>query len=296
MKIDHSLFRLDRMIALRLTPDYDEREAKAIAACYLADRFKVNRTDILLDKTLSLTCEENDRLQEDIFRLERGEPLQYVLGHAEFDGHFFEVSPAVLIPRVETVGLVELAAARCSKGRACILDVGTGSGCIAASLALRLPDADITAWDISPDALAVARGNAASLGANIRFEQKDVIPLSEESCPPERPFDLIVSNPPYIRQREAADMDRHVVEHEPHTALFVPDYDPLVFYRALGRFGTTHLADGGVLCVETHRDYNRHVLELFELLGYDDVSASNDCFDAPRFVCGVMRRKSHHQQ
>ena len=173
-----------------------------------------------------------------------------------------------------------------------ILDIGTGSGCIAITLALEMPDAEVEAVDISPEALAIAEANAARLGAKVSFHQYDI--LSEDSPPlgrgrgwvaPSTPkYDIIVSNPPYICERERADMERNVLDYEPHTALFVPDDDPLLFYRTIGQKALTMLAPGGILCFEINPLYCDQLIELLRSQGYCEVEAVSDSFGKRRFV------------
>lgn len=270
-----------------LIAHYDKGEAQAIARLYLERRFDLSHTDALLGKHFLLTPLHEQQWATDLEAFRRGVPVQYVLGSAEFDGHAFAVTPDVLIPRPETEGLVQWAAELASDQPAHLLDAGTGSGCIAVSLALRLPSATLTAWDISEAALAVARCNAKALGAGVAFLHRNI--MTEAQCPTDAPasFHFIVSNPPYIRRSEAVTMERHVLHHEPHSALFVPDYDPLQFYRALALLSRHLLHPGGALLVETHRDHARQVAQLFDLMGYTHIEERPDCFGQPRFVKAV---------
>ena len=215
-------------------------------------------------------------------QLKAGVPVQYVLGKAWFCDREFEVTPAVLIPRPETEELVAWAAEQ----RPCqrILDAGTGSGCIAVSLQLQLPDSQVEAWDISAGALAVAQRNADRLGAGVRFEQHDLLAL----WPAEAVFDLIVSNPPYICERERADMEQHVLDHEPEGALFVPDDDALLFYRTLAeRAVGGALREGGRLMVEINSAYGPETVALFERCGLHHVELRKDEFGNDRMVSGT---------
>ena len=194
----------------------------------------------------------------------------------------------MLIPRPETFELVEWCADTCaSQAAPHVLDVGTGSGCIAISLALELPHAQVEAWDISPRALTVARHNAAQLGATVDFREVDVLKATDDEANRQRTFDLIVSNPPYIPAGEAPTMADNVVQHEPHTALFVPDRDPLLFYRALARLATARLHPGGALLVETHTDFALATAELFAQHGLQAIEIRNDADDRPRMVKAV---------
>lgn len=272
-------------LALRaaLVPLYGEGEARAMAFMVMEDAFGLSRTDIYAGKVRQFSEDERTRLHTMCEQLKAGVPVQYVLGQAWFAGRVFEVSPAVLIPRPETEELVTWAAAQPSCRR--ILDAGTGSGCIAVTLQLLLPEAEVEAWDISEQALEVAARNAARLGADIRFEQHDML----QPWAPDKVFDLIVSNPPYICERERDGMEAHVLDHEPQRALFVPDEDALLFYRALAeRAAGGALRPGGRLMVEINRAYGRETVRLFERCGLTAVTLRQDEFGNDRMVCATM--------
>ena len=189
--------------------------------------------------TRNFSEEERLRLTNILQRLQEGEPLQYILGTAYFCGLPFHVTPATLIPRPETEELVDWAGTTSGN----VLDAGTGSGCIAVAIAHRNPQAQVTAWDLSAEALEVAAQNAAANGVQVRFERHDML----TELPDAQSLDLIVSNPPYVCEREKAEMEEHVLRHEPATALFVPDNDPLRFYKALARIGSHALRPGGAI-------------------------------------------------
>lgn len=266
-------------ILRRLRAVYDEDEARAVAFLVLEDAFGVSRTDVYADKITSFSEEEHQKLQNILHRLvEKGEPVQYVVGCARFCGRDFRVTPATLIPRPETEELVEITNRQVDEPFA-ILDIGTGSGCIAVSLKLAFPDAYVEAWDISPDALAVARENAQTLGADVCFRCEDALTAS-----PEKRFrgGLLVSNPPYVCQREAQDMEARVLEHEPHGALFVPDADPLLFYRALCRIACE--GEVAMVALETNRAYADDVASLFAKAGFESTEVLSDAFGNKRFV------------
>lgn len=268
-------------ILVRLRAVYDIGEARALARMMLQEAFGLSLTDVMCDKVNDFSREDNERLEKIIVRLENHEPLQYILGYEDFCGHRFGVAPGVLIPRPETEELVEnISSSRCRKHR--ILDIGTGSGCIAISLALAHPDAYVEAWDISDDALRIASDNAQRLGAKVVFRKVDVL-----SNIPHAEWDVIVSNPPYICRSEAADMQRNVLDYEPDIALFVPDDDPLKFYRAIAGYGAKTLVQGGQLWFEINRAYGSEVCVLLAGLGYHDVLPINDQFDNPRIVRGT---------
>lgn len=237
---------LYREIKQQLSTVMDAGEAQAMAFMLLESICGMSRTEALMAPSLD---PRPSALDSAIQRLLHGEPIQYVLGEAWFCGNRFTVAPGVLIPRPETEELVDWATEILQTldprhstldphpSPLRILDIGTGSGCIAISLALRFPEAEVTAWDISPEALAIARQNAQHLGAtNIKFEQVDILSLPLGGVGEGQ---FIISNPPYIPLSQAADMEAHVLDHEPHTALFVPDNDPLLFYRAIVKLASS---------------------------------------------------------
>lgn len=364
----------------RLTAIYNEREAQAIVRTVLDALFGMSLTDICLGKVTQLSADDTTRLEKIMQRLEKSEPVQYVLGAGWFAGRLFDVAPGVLIPRPETEDLVKWACDEAKekekednskeergkeekevskKGEApqkeeqlfssplkeeeeglrkgkdaskkeeqplsplkeeeeglrkgkdasqkeeqhlssllksnkevskkgeeaphpSILDIGTGSGCIAITVALALPQARVTAWDISTDALAIAAGNAHRLGASVRFEHQDALSAPDD----EERWDVIVSNPPYICDRERADMSDNVLSYEPELALFVPDNDPLLFYRAIARYASKALKPGGRLLFETNTAYAHEVAQAMANEGFTAIEVRNDCFGKPRMVKG----------
>lgn len=287
----------------RLTSVYDEREAQAVARWVLDEAFGLSLTDICCGKVSQLSADDTRRLEAMTRRLEQAEPVQYVLGHAPFAGHSFEVSPAVLIPRPETEELVNWAvqsaeAMTAAKEQASsqeqasaqeqtslhILDIGTGSGCIAISVALALPQATVQAWDLSPQALAQARSNALRLSAQVSFVQQDALqPPHHHAC-----LDMVLSNPPYICQCEAEDMHRNVLAHEPHMALFVPNDDPLRFYRAITRYAVEALRPGGCVLFEINALYAEATRQMMFDEGLSHIETRLDCFGKERFVKGIL--------
>ena len=364
----------------RLTAIYNEREAQAIVRTVLDVLFGMSLTDICLGKVTQLSADDTTRLEKIMQRLEKSEPVQYVLGAGWFAGRLFDVAPGVLIPRPETEDLVKWACdeakekekednSKEEKGKEeeevsekgetpqkeeqplssplkeekeglrkgkdaskkeeqplsplkeekeglrkgkdasqkeeqplssllksnkevsekgeevphpLILDIGTGSGCIAITVALALPQAHVTAWDISTDALAIAAGNAHRLGASVRFEHQDALNAPDD----EERWDVIVSNPPYICDRERADMSDNVLSYEPELALFVPDNDPLLFYRAIARYASKALKPGGRLLFETNTAYVHEVAQAMANEGFTAIEVRNDCFGKPRMVKG----------
>ncbi len=269
----------------QLCSRYDRGEAQAIVRLVLESRFGLSLTDIICGGVERLSTDEMAQLEDIMVRLNAGEPVQYVLGEAEFGGRIFKVAPGVLIPRPETEDLCDWVASN-AKGARDILDIGTGSGCIAISLALDNACPQITAWDISDDALRISRTNADSLGAAVRFVKQDALrPPKDESR-----WDIIVSNPPYICERERAAMEAHVLDHEPATALFVPDDDPLLFYRAIAEYASAALRPGGSLFFETNTQYAEATADMLCQMGFDDVETRADRFGKPRFVKGSIKR------
>lgn len=232
-----------------LEPLYGNGEARAITDYVLDVCFGLSKADILCGAVDEMTAEKTAELNKIFDRLTEGEPVQYVLGRAEFSGRWFNVRPGVLIPRPETEELCAwITSDSKASGSPKVLDIGTGSGCIAITLQLDMPESKVTAWDISADALDVARENAQQLGANVNFVKQDTL-----NAKPEGEWDVIVSNPPYICEKEKKDMAVNVLEHEPHTALFVPDAAPLLFYRAITRLAVQTLSKGGRLYLRLTR-------------------------------------------
>ena len=273
----------------RIATSYEDGEARAIARILIEELFGLSYTDIVCGATDQLSADDTLRLDTAVRRIEQGEPLQHVLGYADFCGNHFGVNASVLIPRPETEWLVDEGerlingaynAAPSAPKR--ILDIGTGSGCIAISLKLRLGEAYVEAWDISEEALRTAESNAKALKAEVAFSKRDAL-RAEESV---APWDLIVSNPPYICDSERADMDDNVLLHEPHTALFVPDDDPLRFYRAIARYALRSLSNGGSLLFECNTRYAEATGKMMREMGFEDVTVNDDCFGLPRFVKG----------
>lgn len=267
-------------IRSRLQPYYTAEEVSALSRIVCCDLFGQAPTDYYLGKDIALSPKKEQELEDILQRLSRFEPLQYIEGRTLFLGREFWVAPGVLIPRPETEELVELMLKEIPAD-ARILDVGTGSGCIAISLAKELPDALVTAWDVSPEALSVARVNARKLQANVRFVECDVLACQVDEV---GLYDVIVSNPPYVTEAEKADMEPNVLQWEPSLALFVPDDDPLRFYRRIAVLGRDMLADGGRLYFEINRAYGREMVEMLRTMGYVGVRVEKDLSQNDRFV------------
>lgn len=266
-----------------LEPLYGNGEARAITDYVLDVCFGLSKADILCGAVEEMTAEKTAELNKIFGRLTEGEPVQYVLGRAEFSGRWFNVRPGVLIPRPETEELCAWITAD-SKASASpkVLDIGTGSGCIAITLQLDMPESKVTAWDISADALDVARENAQQLGANVNFVRQDAL-----NAKPEGKWDVIVSNPPYICEKEKKDMAVNVLEHEPHTALFVPDADPLLFYRAITRLAVQTLSKGGRLYFEINPIYADDTCRMMRAEGMTEVELRSDMYGKQRMAKGV---------
>lgn len=274
----------------QLTQVYDDYEAKAIARMVYEVRFGLMPSDLFIGKDTQLSTDDQKLLAEITQRLLTGEPVQYVLGEAEFGGRTFHVEPGVLIPRPETYELcqwiMEERRGKKEEGRnTSILDIGTGSGCIACTLAAELADAEVTAWDISDDALRIATENAKRNNVHVSIEKVDV--LNTSLLNRERPatgLDIIVSNPPYICNKERATMERNVLEHEPELALFVPDDDPLLFYRTIARFAAKALNPSGALYFEINPLYVSEMQQMLSKEGFSHTEIRNDQFGKQRFT------------
>lgn len=268
-----------RTIAEPLAGLYGEREARSIALLAASELSGLPETAFLTDPQAGV---EIDGLDTAVERLAAGCPVQYVTGRAQFFGRKFAVREGVLIPRPETEELVAWML-RTERDAAAILDVGTGSGCIAVTLAAELPRAKVAAVDISPTALAVAEGNSRTLGAAVELRQADM--LGDLTSVFAEPFDVIVSNPPYVPQRDRATMHPNVRDHEPAEALFVPDDDPLLYYRAIARAGRKLLRTNGRLYFEIYHLHADALCALLAKEGYADTEVRNDLFGKTRMLC-----------
>ena len=267
-----------------LASRYPEREAKAVIRYLLEVGYGLSMADIISGAAESIP---SDEMGKKLRRLLNGEPVQYVVGKAEFGGRIFRVTPDVLIPRPETYELCqwleeEERGKRKEERDFSILDIGTGSGCIAITLALDMPQAKVEAWDISADALTVARENAQELQAKVKFEQVDV--LSSLPAHGGLGWVSIISNPPYICQKEAVEMEQHVLDHEPHQALFVPDEDPLLFFRAIARLGQKALHKDGRLYFEINPAYHQELTKMLDEMGYSEIETRKDLFGRNRMI------------
>lgn len=293
-----------------LTPLYDAGEAQAIVRTVLDVKYGMTLTDIICGKVNEKSADEERKLEEIIIRLQKGEPVQYVLGEADFAGRTFRVEPGVLIPRPETAELCQwiekdmIEKLIVSSGDSSedspedssgnspqatddarrILDICTGSGCIAITLGLNIPNSEVTGWDISEDALRIAQGNVEMMKAgNVRIEHQDALTLPKAA----EAADLIVSNPPYICEKEKAGMEKNVLDYEPGLALFVPDEDPLKFYRAIAELASIELRSWGLLYFEINPLYEKETREMLEGFGFKDIETKEDSFGKKRIMRAV---------
>lgn len=268
-----------------LSPVIEAGELQAMIRVICEDVFNYDQVDVALRQDYELPDFAPERIAEIIARLKRHEPLQYVVGSARFHGHRFKVTPAVLIPRPETEQLVDLIIDENPDADLKVLDMGTGSGCIAIALARALKFAQVDALDVSRDALAVARQNAALLKTTgVRFFESDMLASQPSAC-----YDIIVSNPPYICWSERESMDRNVKDFEPGQALFVPDSDPLLYYKAIAHYASQSLEHGGKLYLEINQRFGNEVKHLLESCGLDDVRIIEDSFGHVRFAAARQR-------
>ena len=274
----------------RLVPLYGEGEAQAIIRLVLEVKFGLSLTDIYIGKVNEISRDAAEELDKIMQRLASSEPVQYVLGMEKFCGRSFKVAPGVLIPRPETEVLcrwieVDNNHPYCALQPPVplqVLDVGTGSGCIAVTLALDLYNSAVTAWDISADALLIARDNVHRWDSSVVLQMEDILSISATAK--EQKWDIIVSNPPYICDKERSSMAENVLKYEPETALFVPDNDPIKFYRAIAEYGVTALTDEGKLYFETNPLYIYKVKDMLSNLGYKQIELKEDQFGKQRFV------------
>jgi release factor glutamine methyltransferase len=296
MTSSKSLFN---QLVSEITSVYEENEAKSIIYLLLEYELNLSKTDIFLDKNIS---QEFD-FQKVINRIKAQEPIQYIIGETEFYGRKFKVTPDTLIPRPETEELVQLIiappapdggafeskvrvlASPSGAGGATLLDTGTGSGCIAISLACELPDAQVYAYDISEEALKIAKQNADVNKANVIFEKVDIL---EPFTVQHSPFTVIVSNPPYVMNSEKAEMERNVLDYEPHLALFVEDNDPLIFYQKIAEFASKNLINNGLCVVEINQSFGLETAELFWNQGFRKVEVVKDMFGKDRMVKAIL--------
>lgn len=267
-----------------IEPVYGKEETKALFFYTVEAITGKDMAEILASDNYGLHPDQLSRFDDITRQLSKHVPIQHIFGMAEFRGLTFKVNKNVLIPRPETSELVDLVLSKCQKSKSNnILDIGTGSGCIAISIAKETKENNITACDISPAALKVAKRNAESNGVDINFCIANALNLSGTPLNEHR-FDIIISNPPYIRKTERATMTKSVTDFEPGIALFVPDEDPLKFYRSISEFARNHLTTDGSLLFEINEKLSEETAELVENFGFTDVNIIDDCYGKQRFV------------
>jgi release factor glutamine methyltransferase len=264
----------------RLQGVYTSSEISYLTRLIVEKVFGVSYYNFCLDKNSNLSIPLNAKLEEILVRLEKGEPIQYVLEEAYFYGNTFRVNKNVLIPRPETEELVEWIILDNVDNAVNVLDIGTGSGCIAISLALNMQSSDVHAWDVSKDALDVAKYNADCLKADVEFKLQDVF----DEYPKTTRFDVVVSNPPYVCEKEKVEMDDNVLQYEPREALFVSDEQPLIFYERIADIGLELLNDSGILYFEINRFMGNRIEKMLRSKGYGDVIIRNDISGNPRMI------------
>lgn len=275
--------RITQKIKEELGSYYNEGEVTALTRIIATEILGIAPATYYLKDCVTLSTEEEATLSATIERLKRHEPIQYIQGYTEFCGLKFKVNRATLIPRPETSELVEWIAGY-HKGKAVnILDIGTGSGCIAVSLAHRLSLSNATAWDISPEAIATAAENSKENKTKVTFEIVDIL----THCPAEKQFDVIVSNPPYIKENEKSAMHKNVLDWEPHTALFVPNNDPLIFYRTIAQKAMTMLTTGGTLYFEINRAHGAETMNMLADFGYKNIELRQDFAGNDRMIKAI---------
>lgn len=281
-----TLRNFQQLFQTELSGIYPSTEIGSFFSMVIEEYLELQRIDLVTRPDFEVSSEKLMILQEVIDRLKQEEPIQYIIGQTEFYGLPFYVNEHVLIPRPETEELVEFIVQEVSKSRSLeiskskILDIGTGSGCIPIALKKQLPFADISAIDVSKNALDVAKKNAKLNEVDIHFIQKDILNTSEL----DEKYDIIVSNPPYVRELEKDEMNTNVLQHEPELALFVEDHDPLIFYRKIAQLAKAHLKEDGVLFFEINQYLGKEMLELLRLFGFQEVLLKQDLFGNDRMI------------
>ncbi len=265
----------------QLTARFAKDEAQAMARILIEDLLHLSLPHVLAGIIPPLSVQEGLLVKQAVSRLLNNEPIQYVIGSTTFCGNTFCVNPSVLIPRPETEQLVDMATDIADlPEHVSIMDACTGSGCIAISIKKKRPDWEVYACDISAEALQTARENAKANGAEVHFTHNDV--LSDKLLT--GPFDIMVSNPPYVMDKEKSSMEPHVLKKEPHLALFVTDDEPLIFYRALAQWGQRSLSSEGWMLAEINPLLSQETKALFEAQQYRDCTIINDNYGKERFI------------
>lgn len=258
---------------------YPPEEIKSISKIICEDLLGIDYLSLYIDKDIILSDKQKQELNSILDRLQRFEPIQYIVEKVEFYGRTFFIAPGVLIPRTETEHLVDIIVKKETNAKR-ILDIGTGSGCIGITLAKEMANSYVEAWDVSDRALQIAKKNNLDLNGGVKIKRKDILKdfLLDSS------FDLIVSNPPYVTIKEREGMDPNVLDWEPSLALFVPDESPLMFYKRIAEIGMELLDPDGVLYFEINSLFGQQLVELLERLGYAEVELKQDFFQRDRFI------------
>lgn len=286
MKTIKDVFAVFKRGLLRL---YDTGEIEALTLMIISDISMVSKAQVKAFPEKNITQAQAEKFNNILQRLQTGEPVQYILGYTEFYGLPFKVSPAVLIPRPETEELVEWVLTSASNSKFAfghILDIGTGSGCIAISLKKNLPNSQVSAIDISIDALDVASQNSDLNNVKVSFIKADILDLKPQIS--DLKFDIIVSNPPYVTQDDKTQMHINVTDFEPHTALFVSEDDPLIFYNAIAGFAIQNLATSGVVFFEINEGLSKETIELLENKGFKNIELRKDMSGRDRMIKATL--------
>lgn len=268
----------------QLIPYYGSNEAAQLFYMLSAQYLGFSKVDIALEPQYEISEKSLQLFKIAINKLLEWEPIQYILGQAYFYGNEFKVTPSTLIPRPETEELVDWVVADLKDQSVTILDIGTGSGCIAISLALNLPNAQVSAIDISEKALTVAKENANILGADIRFETQNILEQNQLFSS----FDVVVSNPPYVRHQEKKAMQPNVLDYEPETALFVQDHDPLVFYKKIALLFLEQAQKGALLYFEINEYLTNEMIKLLKNLGFTSIQIKKDFRGKDRMLKAIV--------
>ena len=261
---------------------YSTGEVTALSRILVTELLGIKESSYFLKDPVTLDSKQEEKLQAALEQLKQQCPIQQILGYEYFCDLRFKVTQATLIPRPETSELVEWIASE-EAGTPRILDIGTGSGCIAVCLAKKIPGSRVSGWDISPEALSIAKENSSLNTADVQFAQVDILTYQ----PTQESFDIIVSNPPYIKEEEKSEMQANVLNWEPHTALFVPDNDPLLFYRTIAQKALAMLAPGGKLFFEINRAYGKETCGMLASYGYTQIELRKDFADNDRMIKAV---------
>lgn len=268
-------------ISQSLSHLYSKPEVGRLAMLIMEHITQFSQAKILTNKNTILSDTQHEKVQLIVERLKKNEPLQYILGESEFYGLNFEVNPATLIPRPETEELVDWIIADQQDLSQHILDIGTGTGCIAISLAKNIPNSIVTAFDVSLEALETANKNASLNQVKVDFKKYDILQKENHF---NGVFDIIVSNPPYVCEKEKTEMKDNVLKYEPHLALFVPDNDPLLFYRSIAYFARTHLTENGSLYFEINRAFGKETCDMLAELGFSSIQLKKDLSGNDRMI------------